>query len=46
MELLIILLVICLMLLGNAFYVAAEFAAVSASKPKLEAKAEDGDKGA
>ncbi|MEN3791106.1 hemolysin family protein [Fulvimarina sp. MAC3] len=46
MELLVILLVICLMLLGNAFYVAAEFAAVSASKPKLEAKAEDGNSSA
>lgn len=29
------------MLLANAFYVAAEFAAVSSSKPKLEAQAED-----
>ncbi|MER0238318.1 hemolysin family protein [Fulvimarina sp. MAC8] len=43
MGLAIVIAVICLMLLGNAFYVAAEFAAVSASKPKLEAKAEDGN---
>ncbi|EAU43104.1 hemolysin, putative [Fulvimarina pelagi HTCC2506] len=43
MGLAIVVLVICLMLLGNAFYVAAEFAAVSSSKPKLEAKAEDGN---
>ncbi|MDY8107568.1 hemolysin family protein [Fulvimarina sp. 2208YS6-2-32] len=43
MAFFVIILVICAMLLGNAFYVAAEFAAVSASKPKLEAKAEDGN---
>ncbi|RFC63691.1 HlyC/CorC family transporter [Fulvimarina endophytica] len=43
MALIVIILVILAMLLANAFYVAAEFAAVSASKPKLEAKAEDGN---
>ena len=42
MGLLVIVLIICAMLLANAFYVAAEFAAVSSSKPKLEAQAGDG----
>ncbi|PZX19781.1 CBS domain containing-hemolysin-like protein [Palleronia aestuarii] len=42
MALILVLIVIVAMLLANAFYVAAEFAAVSASRPKLEAQAEDG----
>lgn len=41
MALLFIVLVIAAMLLGNALFVAAEFAAVSASKPKLKSQADD-----
>ncbi|MGB3763116.1 MAG: hemolysin family protein, partial [Ornithinimicrobium sp.] len=42
MGLVIVFIVITAMLAANAFYVAAEFAAVSASKPKLSSKAKDG----